>query len=253
MLLAPVAGGLVVGLMARYGSEKIRGHGMPEAIEAILMGGSKVQPRVAVLKPVSSAVAIGTGGPFGAEGPIIMTGGAIGSLLAQFLHLTADERKTLLVAGAAAGMAAIFDAPLAAVRAGRRAAAVRVAAAQPGPGRGRGLASPPWPGSRCSATGALFPLQAPLDLHPSVYLLCVVSGVLSGAARRRRHRPRLRLRGRCSRRLPVHWMWWPAIGGLVIGIGGLFVPAGARRRLRRHRRRAGRLDRPRAWSPASWW
>ena len=115
MLLAPVLGGLVIGVMARYGSEKIRGHGMPEAIEAILLGGSKVQPRVAVLKPVSSAIAIGTGGPFGAEGPIIMTGGAVGSLFAQFLRLTADERKTLLVAGAAAGMAATFNTPFAAV------------------------------------------------------------------------------------------------------------------------------------------
>ena len=115
MLLAPVAGGLVIGLMARYGSEKIRGHGMPEAIEAILLGGSKVQPRVAVLKPVSAAIAIGTGGPFGAEGPIIMTGGAVGSLFAQFLRLTADERKTLLVAGAAGGMAATFNSPFAAL------------------------------------------------------------------------------------------------------------------------------------------
>lgn len=115
ILLAPAFGGLVVGLMARYGSEKIRGHGMPEAIEAILMGGSKVQPQVAVLKPISSAIAIGTGGPFGAEGPIIMTGGALGSLFAQFLRLTADERKTLLVAGATAGMAATFNPPLAAL------------------------------------------------------------------------------------------------------------------------------------------
>ena len=99
--------------MARFGSEKIRGHGMPEAIEAILLGGSKVAPRVAVLKPVSAAIAIGTGGPFGAEGPIIMTGGAVGSLFAQMLRLTADERKTLLVAGAVGGMAATFNAPLA--------------------------------------------------------------------------------------------------------------------------------------------
>ncbi|MEO6867873.1 MAG: chloride channel protein, partial [Gaiellales bacterium] len=111
IILAPIAGGLIIGLMARYGSEKIRGHGMPEAIESILLGGSKVQPRVALLKPISSAIAIGTGGPFGAEGPIIMTGGAIGSLIAQFLRVTADERKTLLVAGAAAGMAATFNAP----------------------------------------------------------------------------------------------------------------------------------------------
>ena len=113
ILLAPVAGGLLVGLMARYGSEKIRGHGMPEAIEAILTGGSRVAPRVALLKPVSAAVSIGTGGPFGAEGPIIMTGGAIGSIVAQHLHLSADERKILLVAGAAGGMAATFNAPLA--------------------------------------------------------------------------------------------------------------------------------------------
>src|SRR3546814_6510208 len=99
VLLAPVVGGLSVGLMARYGSEAIRGHGMPEAIDAILRKGSKVQPRVAVLKPISAAVTIGTGGPFGAEGPIIMTGGAFGSVMAQFLKLTADERKALLVAG----------------------------------------------------------------------------------------------------------------------------------------------------------
>jgi CBS domain-containing protein len=115
ILLAPVAGGLVVGMLARYGSEKIRGHGMPEAIEAILTGGSRVAPRVAVLKPLSAAISIGTGGPFGAEGPIIMTGGAVGSILAQTLKLTADERKTLLVAGAAGGMAATFNAPLASV------------------------------------------------------------------------------------------------------------------------------------------
>ena len=101
--------------MARYGSEKIRGHGIPEAIEAILMKQSRVEPKVAILKPLSSAISIGSGGPFGAEGPIIMTGGALGSLIAQFFHLTASERKTLLVAGAAAGMSATFASPLAAV------------------------------------------------------------------------------------------------------------------------------------------
>src|SRR6185312_8216255 len=115
VIVVPVIGGLIVGLMARYGSEKIRGHGIPEAIEAVLIGGSRVEPKVAVLKPVSAAIAIGTGGPFGAEGPIIMTGGAIGSLVAQFLHLSSAERKTLLVAGAAAGMAATFGTPVAAV------------------------------------------------------------------------------------------------------------------------------------------
>src|SRR5579864_847313 len=115
VLFVPVVGGLIVGIMARYGSERIRGHGIPEAIEAILLKGSKVEPRVALLKPVSAAIAIGSGGPFGAEGPIIMTGGAFGSLIAQFFHLTSAERKTLLVAGAAAGMSATFAAPFASI------------------------------------------------------------------------------------------------------------------------------------------
>src|SRR5690349_13927352 len=115
VILAPVVGGLIIGLMARYGSEKIRGHGIPEALEAILIGRSRIGLKVALLKPLSSAISIGTGGPFGAEGPIIMTGGAIGSLFAQLFHITAAERKTLLVAGAAAGMTAVFGTPIAAV------------------------------------------------------------------------------------------------------------------------------------------
>jgi H+/Cl- antiporter ClcA len=115
VILVPVVGGLVVGLMAKFGSDKIRGHGIPEAIEAILLRGAKVEPRLAVLKPVSTAISIGSGGPFGAEGPIIMTGGAFGSLIAQFFHLTSAERKTLLVAGAAAGMSATFAAPFASI------------------------------------------------------------------------------------------------------------------------------------------
>ena len=113
--LVPVAGCLIVGLMARYGSEKIRGHGIPEAMEAILIGRSRIQPKVAILKPLSSAISIGTGGPFGAEGPIIMTGGAFGSLFAQLFRLSNAERKTLLVAGAAAGMTATFGTPVAAM------------------------------------------------------------------------------------------------------------------------------------------
>ena len=110
-----MVGALIIGLMARYGSERIRGHGIPEAIESILLKGSRVEPRVALLKPISSAISIGSGGPFGAEGPIIMTGGAFGSMIAQLFRLTAAERKTLLVAGAAAGMSATFAAPVAAV------------------------------------------------------------------------------------------------------------------------------------------
>ena len=115
VIAVPVIGGLIIGVMARYGSERIRGHGIPEAIEAILISGSRVEPKVALLKPLSSAISIGSGGPFGAEGPIIMTGGAVGSLIAQFFHLTSSERKTLLVAGAAAGMSATFAAPVASV------------------------------------------------------------------------------------------------------------------------------------------
>ncbi len=114
VIAVPVLGGLIIGLMARYGSERIRGHGIPEAIEAILLNGSRVEPKLAILKPVSSAISIGTGGPFGAEGPIIMTGGAFGSMAAQFFHLTSAERKTLLVAGAAGGMSATFASPVAA-------------------------------------------------------------------------------------------------------------------------------------------
>ena len=114
-VLVPAAGALVVGFMARYGSERIRGHGIPEALESILIRGSRVEPRVALLKPLSAAISIGSGGPFGAEGPIIMTGGAFGSMVAQFLKLTSAERKTLLVAGAAGGMSATFASPVAAV------------------------------------------------------------------------------------------------------------------------------------------
>src|SRR5579862_3748799 len=114
-VFVPIVGGLLIGLMARYGSDKIRGHGMPEAIEAILIHGARISPRVAVFKPVSAAVAIGSGGPFGAEGPIIMTAGSVGSLLGQLFHLTDAERSTLLVAGAAAGMAGVFSTPLSAV------------------------------------------------------------------------------------------------------------------------------------------
>src|SRR5579863_1564139 len=115
VVLVPVVGALIIGLMARFGSEKIRGHGIPEALEAILLGRSRISLKVAILKPLSSAISIGTGGPFGAEGPIIMTGGAFGSIFAQQFHLSAAERKTLLVAGAASGMSAVFATPIAAV------------------------------------------------------------------------------------------------------------------------------------------
>ena len=114
-VIVPVIGGLLIGLMARYGSDKIRGHGIPEAMEAILIGKSVISPKVAVLKPISAAISIGSGGPFGSEGPIIMSGGALGSVIGQFLHLTASERKVLLLSGAAAGMSATFNAPIASI------------------------------------------------------------------------------------------------------------------------------------------
>ncbi|WP_199257068.1 chloride channel protein [Tomitella fengzijianii] len=219
---APVAGGLIVGLMARYGSEKIRGHGMPEAIESILLGGSKIQPRVAVLKPTSSAVAIGTGGPFGAEGPIIMTGGALGSLLAQFLQLTADERKTLLVAGSAAGMAATFNTPFAAIVLAvelllfewRPRSFIPVVAAVTVATLLRHV---------ILGTGPLFPSTGDFHMSAAAWVLCAVTGVVSGLLAVVAT-TLVYASEDLFRKLPVHWMWWPAIGGVIIGIGGLFVP-----------------------------
>src|SRR6202050_866038 len=115
LIVGPVIGGLIVGVMAKYGTSKIKGHGIPEAMEAVLFNRSRIAPRVAILKPISAAIAIGTGGPFGAEGPIIQTGGAIGSLVGQAFHTTAVERKVLLACGAAAGMSATFNTPIAGV------------------------------------------------------------------------------------------------------------------------------------------
>ena len=212
--------------MARYGSERIRGHGIPEAIEAILINGSRVEPKVALLKPLSSAISIGSGGPFGAEGPIIMTGGAFGSLIAQFFHLTSAERKTLLVAGAAAGMSATFAAPVAGGAARGRAAAVRVEAAQPDPGRARerdGGGGAPLPPRRRAALPRARRIRR--SSAPAGLLGCVRRRACSPAALSALLTLRgLRGRGRVSAKLPIHWMWWPAIGGLVIGIGGLIFP-----------------------------
>lgn len=222
-VFVPVAGALIIGVIARYGSEKIRGHGIPEAIEAILVRGSRVQPRVALLKPVSSAISIGSGGPFGAEGPIIMTGGAFGSLIAQLFSLTSAERKTLLVAGAAAGMSATFSSPLAATILAvelllfewkpRSFIPVAVATAAAACVRPFVLGE-----------GPLFPVPAHAP-HATWKLAvgCVLCGLAAGA-----------MSGLLTKgvyffedaflKLPVHWMWWPAIGGLAIGVGGLVEP-----------------------------
>jgi len=229
MPLAPVAGGLIVGFMAHYGSDKIRGHGIPEAIEAILLRGARVEPKVALLKPLSAAVAIGSGGPFGAEGPIIMTGGAFGSLVAQWLKLTDAERTTLLVAGAAAGMSATFATPIAAILLAvelllfewRPRSLVPVAAASVIAGTLRIY----WMGP-----GPLFPVA----LHGGVPLreLVLVSaplGLLVGAAAAFLSRLMYGLEDQFehwSVKMRIHWMWWPAIGGVGVGIGGFFFPRG---------------------------
>jgi chloride channel protein, CIC family len=222
MLLAPAAGGLIIGLMARFGSEKIRGHGIPEAIEAILLGGSRMQPKVAVLKPLSSAISIGSGGPFGAEGPIIMTGGAVGSLFAQCFHLTAAERKTLLVAGAAAGMTAIFGTPIAAVL-----LAVELLLFEWKPRSFLPVVAATIVSAVCRpflfGSGPLFPFTE----HPSLPLwgmaaaigVGVVAGLQSGLMTRL-----LYAAEDMFDFLPLHWMWWPMLGGLAVGAGGLVDP-----------------------------
>ncbi len=222
MVLAPAAGGLVIGLMARFGSEKIRGHGIPEAIEAILLGGSRMQPKVAVLKPLSSAISIGSGGPFGAEGPIIMTGGAVGSLFAQCFHLTAAERKTLLVAGAAAGMTAIFGTPIAAVL-----LAVELLLFEWKPRSFLPVVAATIVSEVCRpflfGNGPLFPLADQPDLPlwgmAAAIGVGVIAGLQSGLMTRL-----LYAAEDLFDFLPLHWMWWPMLGGLAVGAGGLADP-----------------------------
>ena len=222
-IFVPIGGALVIGFMARYGSDRIRGHGIPEAIESILLKGSRIEPKVALLKPISSAISIGSGGPFGAEGPIIMTGGAFGSMIAQLFHLTSTERKTLLVAGAAGGMSATFASPVAAVL-----LAVELLLFEWKP---RSLI----PVALASAVaavvrryllgfGPLFPVPAhPLYIGLKGLAGCVLVGVLAGALS-----ALLTMSVYAAedglQRLKIHWMWWPAIGGLAIGLGGLVFP-----------------------------
>jgi H+/Cl- antiporter ClcA len=222
VLAVPAAGGLVAGLMARYGSEMIRGHGIPEALEAILFGKSRMSVKVAILKPLSSAIVIGSGGPFGAEGPIIMTGGSVGSLIGQLFMLTSIERRVLLVAGAAGGMAATFNTPIAAAL-----LAVELLLFELKP---RSLV----PVALACATaatvrpfliggGALFPVQgavavSTLGLGSAAacgLLGAVLASILTWAVYAAED---------LFRKLPVHWMWWPMIGGIIVGLGGYFSP-----------------------------
>lgn len=226
-VLVPVGGGVVIGAMAYWGSERIRGHGIPEAMETILVGGSTVEPRLAVLKPTSSAISIGTGGPFGAEGPIILTGGAFGSLIAQLFHFTAIERRTLLVAGACAGMAAVFGTPVAATLFGvellvfewkpRTMAPVGVSVVTASILRGV-LAH-----HHLIRPAPLFPVPPHGTFSPvatlaagGVGLACGVLAIGLTAA----------VYGAedAFKKLPLHWAFWPAIGGLVVGVGGMIDP-----------------------------
>ena len=222
VIFIPALGGLIIGLMARFGSEKIRGHGIPEALEAILFGKSIMQPKVAILKPLSSAISIGSGGPFGAEGPIIMTGGAIGSIIAQVFHLTASERKTLLVAGAAAGMSAIFASPIAAIflavelllfewkpRSLIPVAVASIVAAALRP--------------FVLGAGPIFLFQAHVDVNILGLASCVLVGVLAGFFSAATSNLLYKIED-LFHHLPMHWMWWCVIGGLVVGIGGYFQP-----------------------------
>ena len=225
-VLVPVIGCLIIGIIARYGSEKIRGHGIPEALEAILIRGSRIEPRVALLKPISSAISIGSGGPFGAEGPIIMTGGAFGSMIAQVFHLTAAERKTLLVAGAAAGMSATFASPIAAVLLSvelllfelkpRSLIPVALASVTAATVR-RTLLGP----------GPLFPvpdLDLAAAITPSTLLACLLVGLSAGALSTLLTAAVYAAEDAFGHLKKVHWMWWPAMGGLVVGVGGVICP-----------------------------
>jgi chloride channel protein, CIC family len=223
-ILVPTIGGVIVGLMARYGSERIRGHGIPEAIEAILINGSKVEPKVTILKLVSSAISIGSGGPFGAEGPIIVTGGAFGSMVAQYFRLTSAERKTLLVAGAAGGMSATFGSPIAAVMLG-----VEVLLFEWKP---RSLL--PVIAGSVTAAAIRYYIIAPPPIFPTPhhaaalgvlgYAGCILVGLLGGGLAIILSQS-IYVVEDAFRKLPIHWMWWPAIGGVVVGIGGLIYPA----------------------------
>ena len=221
--LVPVVGGLLVGLIARYGSPKVRGHGMPEAVEVIVFNGGKVQPRVAVLKPIATAISIGSGGPFGAEGPVIMTGGAVGSVLGQLLPVTDAERTVLMVSGASAGMAAAFSCPMSATLLAvelflfewRPRSLVPVAIACVTAGTVRRL---------LLGSGPIFPMPpTTVAMHHAAMLGALAVGLIAALFVTGLSKA-IHFFERQFAKLPVHWMWWPALGGIVVGMGGLIFP-----------------------------
>ncbi|MGZ3452147.1 MAG: chloride channel protein [Polyangiales bacterium] len=218
----PVVGGVVVGLMARYGSKAIRGHGIPEAMEQVLFNQSRIPKRMTFLKPISAAIAIGTGGPFGAEGPIIATGGALGSLVGQVIKVSSDERKTLLAAGAAAGMAATFGSPVSAVLLAielllfeyRARSVIPVA-----------LAASAATIVRMAFVGSapVFPLPEVMEPGGIALSTYIVVGAFLGVASVLVTRLVYAVEDGFEK-FPIHWMWWPAIGGVAVGVVGYLVP-----------------------------
>ncbi|HTL46452.1 MAG TPA: chloride channel protein [Verrucomicrobiae bacterium] len=223
VIIVPVIGGFIVGLMARYGSSAIRGHGIPEAMEQVLFNESRISPRVAIFKPLSAAVSIGTGGPFGAEGPIIATGGALGSIVGQFMKITAAERKTLLAAGAAAGMTAVFGTPVAAVLLAielllfeyRASSIIPVSLATVA-----AMAVRIFFGGTAAFTTIVVPMTQPTEAALALYVgMGVIFGIISVLLVRL-----LYLIEDGFEKIHLHWMWWPMIGGLGVGIVGFFDP-----------------------------
>jgi H+/Cl- antiporter ClcA len=223
VIIIPAIGGLVVGVMALYGSKAIRGHGIPEAMEQILTNDSKIRPSITYLKPISSAISIGTGGPFGAEGPIIATGGALGSTLGQFLRISSYERRILLASGATAGMSAIFGSPIAAIF-----LAIELLLFEFSPRSIIPVALACITGSAghhfLFETGPVFPtpfISVPGNTALALYsVLGLVIGLFAAGVTKFVY-----FIEDMFERLPVHWMWWPAIGGLVVGVVGYFYPA----------------------------
>lgn len=223
VVVVPVLGGVIVGLMAYYGSAAIRGHGIPEAMEQVLTNQSRIKPTVTYLKPIASAIAIGTGGPFGAEGPIIATGGALGSTWGQMIRITHHERKILLAAGATAGMSAIFDSPIAAIFLAIELllfefsprSIIPVSLACITGAAGHHLFFQPGP---VFYSGAV--IDMPSNAALAVYsLMGIVLGLLSVATTKLVY-----LVEDLFEKIPIHWMWWPAIGGIAVGVIGYFSP-----------------------------
>jgi chloride channel protein, CIC family len=218
-ILVPIAGAVVVGLMARYGAAAIRGHGIPEVMERVLFNRSRISPKIMFLKPLSAAVAIGTGGPFGAEGPIIATGGAVGSIIGQMIHVTADERKTLLAAGAAAGMAATFGSPVSSVL---LAVELLLFEYRPRSIIPVALASAMAAAVRALLVGSAPVFAVPAMQQPSIEALLayIVVGALVGLFAVGTTRFVYWIED-VYEELPVHWMWWPVLGAVVVGVIGL--------------------------------